>query len=111
MEAANQLAIQRAQQGLIPTGGALIAVDFYVEAPNSTGGMKTQRARIPYQAVDWLIKQMEAQGAGQATLDEWTSGAQAQLANKFTGQQNPLAGQQPGINPMTDPRMAMSGAM
>ena len=93
-EAQNALAIQRAQQGFIPTGGALIAVDFYVNAPNSTGGIKQQKAKIPYQAIDWLLKQLESQGITQDALMQMTQGNQASIADMITGAQVPG---QPGL--------------
>lgn len=93
-EAANQASIQRAQQGMIPMDGALIPVDFYVNAPNSTGGIKQQKAKIPYFAIDWLLKQMEAQGASQESLANMVSGVQAQIADQMMGAQQPPT--QPG---------------
>lgn len=105
-EARNQLAIQRAQQGFIPTGGALITVDFYVNAPNTTGGVKQTKAKLPYQAVDWLLKQLESQGASQEQLDGMNSGQLGQLSEQFLalgGGQNPMMpnpapGAEPGMN-------------
>lgn len=84
-EAENALAIKKAQQEFIPMDGALIAVDFYVNAPNSTGGVKQQKAKIPYFAIDWLIKQLETQGATQERLASMVQGSQAQVANMVTG--------------------------
>ena len=94
------MAIQRAQSGFIPTDGALIAVDFYVNAPNSTGGVKQQKAKIPYFAIDWLLKQMESQGALQEALASMSQGAQAQVADMVTnsggmGPQQMAPAQQP----------------
>lgn len=108
-ESQNQLAIQRAQQGFIPTGGALIAVDFYVNVPNAQGGMKQSKAKIPYQAVDWLIKQMETQGASQEQLEAMNSGQLAQLSQQFLqmGGGGPAPGGPPqgmmNQNPMPGP--------
>lgn len=95
-EAKNALAIQRAQQGFIPTGGALIAVDFYVNAPNSTGGVKQQKAKVPYQAIDWLLKQMESQGVTQEALMSMTQGNQASISEMILGAQAPG---QSGVGP------------
>lgn len=81
-EAANQLAIQRAQQGFIPTGGYLVGCDFYVTDPSDATGVKTRRARVPYQALDWLIKQLESQGQGQQELANMSEGALAEIAGK-----------------------------
>jgi hypothetical protein len=83
-DAKEKAAIQRAEAGFIPTDGALITVDFYVNAPNSTGGIKQQKAKIPYQAIDWLLKQMEAQGASQASFLSYPQGAQAEISDMIT---------------------------
>lgn len=83
-EAANQLAIQRAQSGFIPTGGYLVACQFYVTDPGDKTGLKTRQARVPYQALDWLIKQLEAQGQSQEQLSDMNTGALAQTAQQFT---------------------------
>ncbi len=40
---------------------------------------------MPYQSLDWLIKQLEAQGQSQEQLSDMNEGAQAQLANKVSG--------------------------
>lgn len=53
-------ALQRAQSGFIPDGGALIGVDYYVSDANNPD--RTRRARIPYAAVDWLVRKLEEQG-------------------------------------------------
>lgn len=46
----------------IPVDGAMIATDMYV--PNPQGPDKpAKRVRIPYQALDWLVKRLEAQGS------------------------------------------------
>lgn len=83
-EAQNQLVIQRAEQGFIPTGGYLVTCQFYVNDPADETGQKTRLARVPYQALDWLIKQLEAQGQSQQELGDMNEGAQAQMAGVFT---------------------------
>ena len=102
-EAQNQLAIQRAEQGLIPTGGYLVGCDFYVNDPGDPNGEKTRRARVPYQALDWLIKHLETQGQSLDQLKDMNEGAQAQMANTFlklgggAPQPQPGMGQNPGM--------------
>lgn len=83
MQTQQTLAIQRAEQGFIPTGGYLVTCDFYVTDPSDPTGLKTRRARLPYQSVEWLVKQMEAQGASQDQLHDMNQGAQAQMADQF----------------------------
>ncbi len=110
MEAKNQEAIKRAEQGFIPTGGYLVTCDFYVKDPSDATGLKTRRARIPYQSMEWLMKQMEAQGQSQESMSDMNAGVQAQMADVFLKQtggdlQSPLPGamQGPGPGPQQIP--------
>lgn len=82
-EAKNKLAIQMANEGMIPTGGVLIPVDFYVNEPNSTGGIKQVKWKAPYQALAWLKERMEAQGFSQDSLIGLPSGAEAEMGNQI----------------------------
>lgn len=104
MEAANQAAIQRAEQGFIPTGGYLVACDFYVKDPADKTGEKTRRARLPYQSVEWLMKQLDAQGQSQEQMDDMNSSEKAAMANSFMqqggGPQAPPPGPMQGLGLM-----------
>lgn len=98
-EAANQMSIQRAQSGFIPSGGYLVSCQFYVTDPSDKTGLKTRPARVPYTSLDWLIKQLEAQGQSQEQLADMNEGAQAQVADKM-GQMGSSPGGNPGGPPM-----------
>lgn len=84
MEAQRLTQLQRAEQGYIPTGGYLVTCDFYVNDPASPD--KTRRARLPYEAIQWLVKHLEAQGQSLDELESMNPGAQGQLANMVTSQ-------------------------
>jgi len=56
---AQKEAVTRENMGMIPAGGTLIGVDFYVPDPNNPE--RTRRARIPYDAVEWLVKRLDEQ--------------------------------------------------
>ncbi len=75
-EAWKQLQLQRAKDGFIPTGGYLVVCDLYVPTPTAGNPEKVQRARIPYEALTWLIKQLESQGMGLAEIDQMDSSQQ-----------------------------------
>ncbi len=96
MEAANQLAIQRAEQGFIPTGGYLVTCDFYVKDPSDASGLKTRRARVPYQSMEWLMTQLEAQGNSQQALSDMNSGQLAELANNVSSKLGGMSVLNPG---------------
>lgn len=95
-EAQNKMAIQRAEQGFIPTGGALVACDFYVQDPNNPNGLSSRRARLPYQSVEWLISQLQTQGQSQDSFNRMDESSQVGIANSML--------QQKGV--MTTPHFA-----
>jgi len=77
--------IQRAQQGFIPTGGALVSVDMYV--PNEDPSKQPKRARIDQKAVEWLLKQLELQGINLDKMEEMERSSMAQIAQMMNQQQ------------------------
>lgn len=75
-------AVARAQSGFIPTDGYMVKADFYISKEDG----KSQRATLPYAAVEWLIKKLEEQGATQASLEQiGNMGALADMANMNEG--------------------------
>ncbi len=92
-EAQNQIRIQRASQGYIPTDGYLVACDFYVKDPSDKNGVKTRRARVPYSALQWLVEHLEAQGQGLETLEDMNQGVAAGVADQMS------SGPQQGSSP------------
>lgn len=101
--AAQQVAMQRAEQGLIPTGGYMTKCDLYV--PGKTPDSAPKRVTIPSEAIQWLLKQMESQAAGLAPLADMPGGAQAEIASKVN-QMSGTEPSQPEIN-----RAAMTPAL
>lgn len=85
MFAQEQMAIQEASMGYIPTGGALIAVDFYVNYDQQDPN-KTRRARVPFEAMNWLIERLAKQGMTQDNMAMMSQGVQADVANIQTQQ-------------------------
>lgn len=73
--------IKAMQSEFIPTGGYMVVVDLYVSDP--TNPAKTRRARLPYESVQWLIKQLEVQGQGLDQLEAMNEGMVADLADKL----------------------------
>jgi hypothetical protein len=87
IEAQRAQEIKAAQSEFIPSGGALLAVDYYVPDPNNK--TRTIRARVPAESIDWLIKHLETQGSAQAQMAGQTTGVQSDLARML--QQNGLS--------------------
>ena len=77
-EMVNQQRIQEMEAGFIPTGGPLVGVDFFVPNPNSPGN--TRRARIPFEAVHWLIQMIEKQGSSLENLEQLNPSVVAHMA-------------------------------
>ena len=81
-------ALQDAKNEFIPSNGAMIATDMYVENPQ--GAEKpAKRVRIPYQALDWLVKKLETQGQGLEQLENQNQGVIAELASQITSGRAP----------------------
>lgn len=69
-------AIQMAEAGFIPTGGYLVACDFYVQS-DANDPSKTKRVRMPSESLQWLIQKLETQGS---SLDQLENVNQQNLA-------------------------------
>lgn len=81
-------AAQRAKDGFIPVGGALIAADMYVNDPQNPQ-KAPKRVRLPYQAVDWLLKGLEAQGVTLSSLEQMQGNVKADIGNMLGTQGAP----------------------
>jgi hypothetical protein len=79
-EAQNQQQIQMAQSGFIPTSGYLVTVDFYLTGAEG----KTQRARIPYDSINWLVNKLEQQGSNLEAIANTNPGALSDIASMMT---------------------------
>lgn len=95
MESQRQLALQRAEQGFIPTGGAMITCQMYV--PNTKDPMgKPNLVRVPYASLDWLLQQLGSQGQSQEQIADMNPGAQQGLAETFSQMRGQAGPQAPG---------------
>lgn len=86
-------ALKAAQSEFIPVGGAMIACDMYVPQGDPTKAPK--RVRVPYQALDWLVKTLETQGAGLDQLEQMNQAQVTQIIQQMGvgGQSMPQIGQ------------------
>lgn len=73
--------IKQAQSEFIPSGGYLVGCDFYVTDPENPG--RTRRARVPYESLNWLVKQLESQGSSLEELQKLSEGSQAEMASQL----------------------------
>jgi len=98
LEVEQMQALKAAQSEFIPTEGAMIACEMYVE--NKTDPMKPpKRVRVPYMALDWLINMLEKQGQSLQKLESMQPSAQAQIGNMFVSGSRPQAPGAKGIAP------------
>lgn len=96
-EAMNQLKIQQAEAGFIPTGGYLVKCDFYV--PSAADSTKKERLTLPADAIAWLVERLEAQGAGLEGLQppEAQVGVADRMIQAQAGQPGPTQGAPDGM--------------
>ena len=104
MIADEQAEIRRAEQGFIPTTGPLVRTDLKTTVPNASGGTKTVSKDYPIDALAWLEKQMDLQGASLESLRSLNLSSQAGIASKLnqSAQPNvptpqPMAAQPQGV--------------
>jgi hypothetical protein len=71
---------QALQAEFIPAQGFLTPCDFYV--PDPANPEKTRRARLPIDALGWLVKRLEEQGNSLERLEQLQGAAQGSLANQ-----------------------------
>jgi len=81
IEAEQMLKMREAQSEFIPATGPLVKSDIYVTDPENPD--KTSRAKIPMDAMRWLINKLEKQGMKLKDLEKLQQGAQADLAEQF----------------------------
>jgi hypothetical protein len=97
-QAQKMQAEQAAKDGFIPTGGSLITVQMSLPDPSSSSGAK--QVRLPYEAIMYLIKKLEAQGATLSDLERMNDGVVLDMMNRMGQQQAPQ-----GQLPMPPPQM------
>jgi hypothetical protein len=71
--------ILRDQQQMIPTTGASVACEIYV-AYDPNDPSKSRRARVPYDALQWLINKLEDQGVLMNSTDQLPMNIQSDLS-------------------------------
>lgn len=86
---------QAAASGYIPSGGYLISCDFYVPSADPTKLPK--RARVPFEALQWLLKKLEEQGMSQKAIQAMDSGVVQDMNRMGLSQQANPQGQ--GVPP------------
>lgn len=96
MKADNLAAAQQAKNEFIPQDGPMVACDMYVESDDKEKAPK--RARVPYNALQWLVKQLEFQTGGLDSL-EGLDGASMEAVAGMLQQQGGAAGPGQGMPP------------
>jgi hypothetical protein len=91
--------IKAAESEFIPTDGYLVTCQMSIEDPSAPN--KTRQVRLPYSALQWLIKMLETQGQSLGELEKMNQGALAQMAQGFI--QKRLGGQPEGMGNAPQP--------
>lgn len=72
----------RMEQGLIPTTGPMVVMDYYVADPENPE--KTNRLKLPSDTIRWILDQIKTQGTLEESLSQMPAGAQTQISEKVT---------------------------
>lgn len=86
MKAQEVAQLKQLEMEFIPMSGALVGVDQFVTVPNAQGGVKTVRARVPSDGLQWLIQKLEQQGQQQQQLAQMPPAAQGDLLQPMQNQ-------------------------
>lgn len=78
--------IEKAKAGFIPSGGYMVACDFYVPDPNNPQSSK--RLRVPSESISWLVEKLRSQGSDLQQLEQMPQGVLKELAGMTNGQQS-----------------------
>jgi hypothetical protein len=91
VEAQKQKEEMQINAGFIPSGGYLVACDFYVHIdPNNPG--KTRRVRIPSESLEWLLERLEKQGATQKSFEALPYTSQKDISDMRNNQEGERGG-------------------
>ena len=89
---------QMATSGFVPVGGALVACDMYVNDPVNPE-KAPKRVRVPYQALDWLLGKLNAQGMSLQALEQMQLAPKAEVEQMMNNNPAPQGqGEQNGRN-------------
>lgn len=94
MKAEELAKLKQLEAEFIPMSGALVGVDQFVTVPNAQGGVKTVRARVPSDGLQWLIQKLEQQGQAQQQISQMPQAAQGDLAPMVNQQAQQFLSQQ-----------------
>jgi len=90
-----QLQAQRMQEkmqmekGMIPTTGNRVKIQMYDSKMNKDGSIGMKQIAIPNDALEYLIKRLQAQETTAASLQQFDSQTQADLSSQMTSQNEP----------------------
>jgi hypothetical protein len=97
-----------ATSGFIPSGGGLVSADYYITTPEG----KQQRVRLPYEAVDWLVKRLSQQGTQVDKITNLPLAAQADLGKSMQqSSQGPMGMPMDPGSPQPMPQQPQLGGM
>lgn len=94
LEAKRQEQIMAAKAGFIPATGYLITLNnFYI--PDPVDPSKSQRVRLPYDSIVWLIKRLEEQGSSLSAIEKMNAGVLDGMMKHLSGELEAEVGRAP----------------
>lgn len=97
IDAEAQAKLAAAKNEYIPVDGALVTCDFYIKDEKDPAN-QAKRAKLPQRALEWLMGQLEQQGASQDKLEDMNVTALSEMAQMMLAQKASANGQAPGQN-------------
>jgi len=97
MQAQKLIQVKQLQSSMIPTSGSEVPLPIYQDVPNSSGGVKSERVKVPYDSLMDLVEKLKTQGMSLQTVDGYQDTNQANIAQQYN-QVVPQEQQMPIIN-------------
>lgn len=103
-QAKNIQTLKAQNADFIPTGGALVVCDLYVQDPKNP--LSSKRARLPYESLNWLIQRLDQQGSTLGALESMDGSTKSTIMSMggSHGQGMPPAQHQSQPQPMQVPQ-------
>ena len=100
-EAERQRALAAAQQGTIPAGGGMVAVNM--SSPDPKTG-KNRRIYLPSESIEWLLKKLADQGKQVEETEDLPDSAKVGIAEQ--AKQQPQGQEQGSVTQTVRPDMS-----
>lgn len=87
LEVARIMREQELAAGFIPSGGDLVTINMTIAMSSEDGGTKTEKLKLPVEAINWLRDKLAQQGWTQEQLERLLPESRAEMGDMIQGQQ------------------------